>query len=115
MIVVCTIFVILHCMKILMPSDDVSYARCIAWNPGKWFFLNSKILTGVGAQYTEFVVYYSNIQQWMMTNGSILAALCCFEMKHGFFPRFVHVMVGARSSAFPPEQIGLKKLWRKFF
>ena len=61
------------------------------------------------------VVWSSILQQWMTTGVSILAGLHCLIVGNDFLFRFVHKMVGARSSARPPGQIKPGKLWKVFF
>ena len=60
------------------------------------------------------VDWSSRLQQWMTPSVSILAGLRCWIVENDFFFRFVHKMVGARSSARPPGQLELRKLGNFF-
>ena len=116
LIVVCTICVIFICTKMSMPSDDLSLAGCKAWYQAKGVLVKFRNLVRSWFVIRQLIfVWSSRLQQWMMTGVSILAGLCCLIVENNFSFCFVHEMVGAWSSARPPEKIKPGKLWEGVF
>ena len=99
-----------------MQSDDVSLAGYEAWYSEKGIFMRFQNLGRSWCEIRRLIVVWSlRLQQWMTPGVSILAGLRCLIVENDFLFRFVHKMVGAWSSARPPGQIGLRKLWKICF
>ena len=102
--------------KKVVPSDDVSLVGYDTWYSEKGIFMRFRNLERSWYEIRRLIVDWSSrLQQWMMPGVSIFAGLRCLPVENDFLFRFVHEMVGARSSARPPGEIKPGKLWRIFF
>ena len=111
-----TIYSILDCGKIMMASDQLGLAGCTARHPGGGIILGFQNSGRSWCAICQLIIVFSSrLRQWIMTGVSILVELCCLNVIDEFLFHFVHKMVGARSSACPPGQIGLRKLWKMCF
>ena len=107
---------ILYFFKIMMASDQFGHYGCTARRPGGGIVLGFRILgRSLCTIRRLIVVFFSRMQQWIMTGVSILAVLHCLVVKNDYLFRFVHKIVGAWSSARPQGQLKPGKLWKVFF
>ena len=100
----------------MMASDQLGHAGCTARRPGGGIILGFRIFGRSWCTIRRLIVVFSSrMRQWIMTGVSILAVLHCLVVKNDYLFLFFHKMVGARSSARPPGQIGLRKMWKVYF
>ena len=112
----CTQFCDFYLYEKLIPSDDLSLAGHKAWYQEKWIFMKFQNLVRSWCAIRRLIVVWSSrLKQWMTPGVSILAGLCCLIVENDLLSRFVHKMVGSRSSARLPVQIKPGKLWKVFF
>ena len=89
LVVVCTICVILICIKIFMPSYNLSLARYKAWYQAKGILVKFRTLVRIWCAIRRLIVVGSSrLQQWIMPGVSILGRIAFFDCVQRLFILF---------------------------